>query len=433
MSSVTINYEHMSNVSKYAFNAASRMTDYIDDLSGKVISQYDRISGGPSSQTRESEYYISQKISRLKEKAKNYSNFAGSVKRLSTTAQEIDEDIAKKIKISKEQFIAKHDYISSNWWTDIKDWFIDLKNSCPLFEAIGNLIEQMISGFKNALDEFKEWYRWNGGKEIIGVVLAAAGAVASLVIAICSAVPPFTVVAVCAAIGAAIAAINAMVNVYTSYKAFRARQNGDPAWAKVYGDQDTLQDVLRQTNFGDGMLNSLSYLGAMGLDVVQIVCDFVAIYDGIRNVRNVFKEIKISARKGKKSFGSRLKNYAFNSKTYRDKTGMQRKWRDVLQERGKARTLRDYGVKYGSSLTDGQKLANSIRDYAKHGKNFTKYAQKFFDYFFDDEWSLGKTFEDIWSGINGKYETTDLIDKTMNFRESLKSLYHDFSGVSWSF
>lgn len=64
----------------------------------------------------------------------------------------------------------------------------------------------------------------------------------------------------------------------------QAKDNGDPAWAKIYGDQDTAQDVLRQTNLGDGTLNRLSYGAATTIDVVQIVCDIVAIYDGIKRL-----------------------------------------------------------------------------------------------------------------------------------------------------
>ena len=352
MSSVTIDYDKLSTISRNANSAASRMNDYINDLTKKVTGKYGEIAGGSTSKTQNSEYYVNQKISQLRAKKDQYTSFATAVNSLSAKAQDIDKDVAKKIRASKDQFVDKHDYISTDWWTDIKNWFIDLKNSCPLFNAIGQLIENTITELKNLWADLKYWYKCGGGKEIIGVVLAVAGAVAAVVIAICACVPPICgIVAVCAAIGAVIAAVNSIVNVVTSIKAKQAKDNGDPAWAKIYGDQDTAQDVLRETNFGDGTLNRLSYGAATTIDVVQTVCDIVAVYDGLKNIKNVFKEIKVSAQKGKVSFGKRLKQYLFNSDSYmKGSDGKALKWRDVLQKRGKIRTLRTDSIMYSCLL-----------------------------------------------------------------------------------
>ena len=442
MSSVTIDYDKLNTISKNATSAASRMNDYINDLSKKVISKYSSISGGSSSKTQNSEYYVNQKISQLRTKKEQYKTFASAVSSLSTKAQEIDKDVARKIKASKDQFINKHDYISTDWWTDIKNWFIDLKNSCPLFNAIGQLIEDAITGLKNIWADLKYWYKCGGGKEIVGVVLALAGAIAAVVIAICACVPPICgIVAICAAIGAVIAAVNAIVNVATSIKAKKAKDNGDPAWAKIYGKQDTAQDVLRQTNFGDGTLNRISNYAAIGIDVVQTVCDVVAIYDGVNNIQNVYKEINISAKKGKVSFGKRFKQYLFNSDSYlKDSKGNSTKWRDILQKRGKIRTLRGYGVtkaisinQYNKTLTNAQKIAGKVTKYAKYGSNIVKYSQKIFDYTLGGEGSWKSIGKDTHKGISKKYKIPDLASKLYDLKNSnikaFKSDYKSFMGL----
>lgn len=445
MSSVTIDYDKLNTISKNASNAASRMDNYINDLTKKVTSKYSSLNGGSTSKTQNSEYYVNQKISQLKKKKNQYTAFSNAVSSLSDKAQEIDKDVASKIKASKDQFVNKHDYISTDWWTDIKNWFIDLKNSCPLFNAIGQLIETTLTGLKNLWADLKYWYKCGGGKEIIGVVLAVAGAIAAVVIAICACVPPICgIVAVCAAIAAVITAVNAIVNVVTSIKAKQKKDEGDPAWAKIYGDRDTAQDVLRQTNFGDGTLNRLSYFAATGIDVVQTICDFVAIYDGFQNIKNVYKEIKVSAQKGKVSFGKRFKQYLFNSDSYLKNNGKPEKWRDILQQRGKIRTLRTDNImyrvtnartisQYNNSLTNAQKLASKITKYAKHGKNVVKYTQKFFDYAVDGDWSIKKTFKDIWSETNGDFKITGVIDKLSNLKDktwtSVKKDYNCFRGL----
>lgn len=440
MSSVTVDYDKLNAISKNASNAASRMNDYINDLSKKVTSKYGGITGGASYKTQNSEYYVNQKIAQLRTKKDQYSSFSSAVSTFTTKAQEIDRDVAKKIKASKNQFVDKHDYIKSDdWWAGVRNWFIDLKNSCPLFNAIGQLIENAFTGMKNLWADLKYWYKCGGGKQIIGVVLAVAGAIAAVVIAICACVPPICgIVAICAAIGAVIAAVNAIVNVVTSIKAKQAKDNGDPAWAKIYGDQDTMQDVLRQTNFGDGTLNRLSYYGATGIDVVQTVCDLVAIYDGIKNIKNVFKEIKISAKEGNVSFGKRLKQYVFNSKHYSSTDADPQKWRDIIQKRGKIRTLREYKVtkalsidQYNKTLTNAQKFAAKVTKYAKHGSNVVKYSQKFFDYTLGGDASWKKIGKDIHKGFSKKFKVLDVPSKMYDlYDKNWKSFKSTYSGYN---
>ena len=272
MSVIKIDYDHLSGVAKNADRVSRELKDYADELSKKVSNKYSSIEGGQSTKTTNSQYYVKQKIKSLNTKSTAYKNYASGIRNLSQKAKDVDKDVAKKINAAKNDFIDKHDYVDTNWWTDLKEWFIDLKNKCPIFDAICNLISKAVDGVKHVLSYLKHWYKCGGGKEIFGFALAILGAIAAVLILIAS-FPVSGVVAACAAIGAAIAAVNAIVNVVTSYKAMTA---SDPAWAKIYGDQDTAQDVLRQTNWGDGFVNKLSNFAAFGIDVVQLVCDVVA-------------------------------------------------------------------------------------------------------------------------------------------------------------
>ena len=113
MSSVTIDYDKLSTISRNANSAASRMNDYINDLTKKVTGKYGEIAGGSTSKTQNSEYYVNQKISQLRAKKDQYTSFATAVNSLSAKAQDIDKDVAKKIRASKDQFVDKHDYIST--------------------------------------------------------------------------------------------------------------------------------------------------------------------------------------------------------------------------------------------------------------------------------------------------------------------------------
>ena len=66
--------------------------------------------------------------------------------------------------------------------------------------------------------------------------------------------------------------------------ALKSRLDGDPAWASIYGKEDKLSDVLRDTNFGDGTLNKLSYGAATTLDVTETVCDVINVADMAKNM-----------------------------------------------------------------------------------------------------------------------------------------------------
>jgi hypothetical protein len=89
--------------------------------------------------------------------------------------------------------------------------------------------------------------------------------------------PVAAVFAACGITAAGIGIVNAVTNVATSYRALYEAVSGDPAWAMIYGKQDTLSDVLRQTNFGYGILNDASNIGAGVIDITEITCLIVGI------------------------------------------------------------------------------------------------------------------------------------------------------------
>jgi hypothetical protein len=423
MSTVKIDYDKLKTIANNAGSAADRMNDFINELTRKVVNKYDDVEGGLTNNLTNSQYYVNQKIDALKKKKKKYEGFQKAVETFSDNAKDIDDGVARKIKASKDDFINHHEYIDTSWWTSIKEWFIDLKNSCPLFNAIGQLIDRIVSGMKTLWEDMKWWYKCGGGKEIIGIILAGIGAIGAVILAICALVPPICgIVAICAAIGAVITAINALYNVYTSCQALKAKKEGDPAWAKIYSDRDTVQDGLRQTNFGDGFWNKMSNWGAFAIDAVQTICDVVAIVDGIKQIHNVYKNIKISAKKGKVSFAKRLKQYVFGEKHYTSKgKNMFQKgfvsWRSVIQ--GRASTAADKG-----------RIVKNLKKVGKIMTRTSKYAQKFFDFTLDGKGSWKKAGKDFRKGFGKIYKTTDTLNNIYDlYDKNWKSFKKDYKAV----
>lgn len=444
MSVVTIDYDKLSKISKSASNAASEMNDYIDALTKKVTKKYSDITGGASSKTSSSEYYVNHKISKLKEKKEYYSNFSEAVTKFSKNAKEADKQVAKQIKSSTYDFVETHDYIEVNWWTELKEFFIDLKNACPLFEAISAIIGATIDEFKNLFADLKHWYKCGGGKEVIGVVLAVAGAVAAVVLAVVAIVTAAGFFAICAAIAAVITAVNAIYNVYSSAKSLKSKLKGDPGWAKIYGDQDTVQDALRQTNFGNGILNKISFVGAGVIDTVKTFCDVMVIINSVKNVCNTVKEIKAYANRSQtRGFGDVFKMYLKNEKNYNNKSV-----RDYIKDRvSKKDPLKQLDNKI-SSLKDTVQIIKSGSDKAKTLKEISKLERlkdikdvgdlykkaadvsgKLYDYTIGGNFSLKEFGKDIADEVVGKFKTTDIMNKGWKlYKGNIKSLVNDYRG-----
>lgn len=417
MSTVYIDYERLSTISKNASNASSKMQDYINDLTKKVSNKYSDINGGASTKTINSEYYVNQKISQLKKKKQYYSTFSKAINTFSNNAHEIDKSVANKLKASKDKFIDKHDYINVNWWTELKEFFVDLKNSCPLFETISNLIDRNMDKLNNLMADLRYWYRCGGGKEIVGCVLAIGGAVVSCVIAVCAILSLGGFVAFFAMISALITAVNALYNVYSSQKALVAKLNGDPAWAQIYEDQDTVQDFLRDTNFKNGIANKLSYLGAGTIDFVKTICDFVTIVDSIKNVCKTVKEIKAYANRSQvRDFKDVLIMYIKNEKNYK---GV--KVRDYIQAR------------VTGPLSKEQRIIKEIKTGAKLVDNSLNYSQKIYDYSLGGDFSIKNLGKDIAKGVSKKLEknfkTYEAGKKIYDLKNNFKSLESDFNGM----
>ena len=114
MSSVSIDYDKLGDISSNASTAASKINGYINNLTRKVTNKYSGLSGGSSRWTQDSEYYVSQKITKLTEKSEKYSTFSTAVSTFVTNAKAADLEVSKSIKSGKDEFIDKHDYIDTN-------------------------------------------------------------------------------------------------------------------------------------------------------------------------------------------------------------------------------------------------------------------------------------------------------------------------------
>lgn len=292
MATLVIDYDSLTRVATNASNLAKKAETYANDLTNKVLNKFSGISGGSTANTADAHYYVKAKITALRTKQSSYSGLSTQITTFVENAKRIDQEVEKMIATNQEKFLSKNEHLRIDGGkASILNWLVDLKNSCPLFEVIGNALRDIGTSTSDMFANIKYWYKCEGGKESVDFALAIGGAIAAALLFVIS-LPASGFVAICAMIGAAITAINAFTNVFTSYAAMKSAKNDDPAWARIYSKQDKFSDVLRQTNFDDGLTNRLSYGIATGIDGVELFCNIVNIVNAVGQIKSKFSFIQ---------------------------------------------------------------------------------------------------------------------------------------------
>ncbi|WFR59090.1 hypothetical protein QA584_08390 [Anaerocolumna sp. AGMB13025] len=309
MADFILEYDILESIANNSKSLGKRSKEYSEKLESKIITGIDRVAGPSSGYLTSASDSVQDKINALKLKSDAFYHFADQISNLLEVAEQIDQEVADAIAAQREYFLDHHKALRiDDWKAKLLGLIVDIKNSIPLLDTIADILDGLNAVFEALADSIKHWYECEGGKYIVravGSVVVAAVSVALFV----AAFPVSGFFAVCGAIGAGIAAINGITNVATSFRAADAAIDGNPAWAVIYGKQDKLSDVLRQTNFGSGGWNALSNLGAGALDTTETICDVVGFAEIGKNAIKLFKgdAFKLLKNKGSMNF-SDLKN-----------------------------------------------------------------------------------------------------------------------------
>lgn len=322
MSALALNYDGLTRISSYADKLANKADEYADRLTTKVVNKVDYVTGGTNDILSSAKYYVKAKVTELHEKREAYQTLSRNIANLVSNAKQIDKEVANAIAHNKESFLKSNSHLKiDDWKANIINWLVDLKNKCPVFEVIGNAVNFIGTELSSIGDNIRYWYRCEGGKEKLEIVWALGAAAVSALLFLAS-FPISSFVAFCAMIGALITAANSIYNVYTSFRA-AAVANTDPAWAKIYGDRNTIQDGLRQRRFSTKFMNKLSYISANMIDGVKLFCSVVAIGSAIKKVKLKFKPLQnyLTSNRGLLSYFKELK-YSSDGKVIADDKGI---------------------------------------------------------------------------------------------------------------
>lgn len=315
MATIKIDYGALSQVSRNASALARAADSYANDLNRKVLNKLDKVPCN-STDLANARYYVKKKISALEHKQVQYEGLAKQVTEFSEKARRIDGEVEKMLERKQENFLKKNEHLRiDEWKAKLLNFLVDVKNKFPVLEMIGNCLQIMQTELSNLWDNIQYWYHCEGGREVVQIVTAIAGAILAVVIFVAS-FPVSGFFGVCAVIGAVIGLVNAGANIASSIMSLVAARNGDPAWARIYGNMNKFSDVLRSTNFNNRFLNKLSNGLAFALDTTELFCDIVGFVDAGLKLRKVLKDGSL-----KKMF-DRLKNF----KTF----FKEAKWQETL-------------------------------------------------------------------------------------------------------
>lgn len=315
MAEIVLDYSEIKDSSRAAQKVADQCEDFASDLKRKVTKKLGDLKRGSSGNTSAATSYMNAKINELNKKATAFSNFSDDLDNFlndSAGAKETDKKAAKEIKSYSKIFLKNNDmYVGP-----ITDFFMMLSNTFYNSTEFGQWLKKM----NNAWDDFwadaardiEYWYKCQGGKHVVGVIVAVALA-AVAVVAIFSAWPAFVMAAsafvTAASSGGLMAAIfstagytlltttaglvsavvgigNGLTDVFYSCKAAAA---DDPAWAKRYSDIDDMATGLKKHRFESGFLNNLSMKASFAISVVERVCEAIDLFNTAKQGVEFFK------------------------------------------------------------------------------------------------------------------------------------------------
>lgn len=312
---ITIDYDELTSAASNCSNVSSELDSYKSDLT-TFAAGFSELPGGSSAKIADCEYYISAKTTEIDNKANRFlgngsTDLSTQITALNDYAQDTDTEVANLISGSTKDF-CEWKGIETSLWTDFTNWLISIGENCPVVEFLVDHIRDFLDDVGCFFDDVVDWYRTEGGREIVGLITAIVGAVAAVALCVL-AFPAGTLVAICGAILAVIGAVSAIVNVVTSAVAVYDATHGDPTWARIRSNQNTIQDVLRQTNFGDSKVWNIITYGAAGLiDITEIVCSVITIGGALKDIGNICKQIKIKAGHSNRGVFKILKSYITN-------------------------------------------------------------------------------------------------------------------------
>lgn len=284
MSTASISYSSLKDASNEAKSVAKKLDKYADSLYDNVYKKLNKYDGSWTSNLSTAKSKTNAKISELRSEQSKYETYATDLIDLCDECKEVDKAVRSKVSSLTASFKEAHGIRNSKVENAISYFFTGLGNETAFGRWLGGKKDDFDSGMNYFKDSIKEWYNYEGGKELISGVLVGLLEVAIGVLAIVGAILSggALLVIIAGVVGGIIAVANGIANIWNEQKAYSSTRNGDPATGRRRSDVNTWQDYLRSSfAFGDSGENyhyNEFYNGlATGIDIVNLACTVVTV------------------------------------------------------------------------------------------------------------------------------------------------------------
>ncbi len=297
MSTASISYSSLKDASNEAKAVAKKLDKYAESLYSNVYKKLNKYDGSWNSNVSTASSKTNAKISELRSEQSRYETYATDLIDLRDECKEVDKAVRSKVSYLTASFKETHGIRNSKVENAISYFFTGLGNETAFGRWLGGQKDDFDSGMNYFKDSIKEWYNYEGGKELITGVLVGLLEVAIGVLAIVGAILSggALLVIIAGVVGGIIAVANGVANIWNEQKAYSSTKNGDPATGRRRSEVNTWQDYLRSSFiFGDSGENyhyNEFYNGlATGIDIVNLACTVVTVVSSVgKLLKNGFK------------------------------------------------------------------------------------------------------------------------------------------------
>lgn len=252
MATIAINYSELRSAAGQAQKVSKRLDAYADSIENTVLRKLDNYSGDRTGNISSAVSNARNKRNQLQDDCRRYNNYSNDLKNLESDCQNTDRRVADRVKGLTGTFKNMYGIKTNAILDHIGRFMTSLSNASPFSRWIGNNIIDRRNQAKDYLkDRIKEWYNYDGGKQLIkgaGVaILEMVGSIAAIGAALLGTVTGVgaLIVAVAAVVGGVIGFLNGYANFENERAAYNARQNGNASWGYRLSKLDTYTDSLR--------------------------------------------------------------------------------------------------------------------------------------------------------------------------------------------
>ncbi len=284
MSIVSISYGSLKDASNEAKAVAKKLDSYADSIESSVYKKLNSYGGSWSSNLTNAKSKLNAKISNLRSTADKYNTYTSNLIDLRDECKNTDKSVRSTVSSLTATFKESHGIRNSKIKNAINYFFTSIGNSTSTGRWLGDGKDLYKASNNYLKKSIKEWYNYQGGKELIKGALVGALEVAIGVLAIVGAILSggALLVLIAGVVGGIIVAANGLANIWNEGKAYSATGSNDPATGKRRSEINSWQDYLRSSFiFGDDgedyEYNESYNAWATGIDVVNLVCTVVTV------------------------------------------------------------------------------------------------------------------------------------------------------------